>query len=60
MTKKLQVVELSTGNVVKEVDVSKLPEHQVDKAEMGLLRNMNLDEYSVRRAEEAVEDKQDG
>jgi hypothetical protein len=45
----LEVVSLETGKVVKTIDVSGKGERQVEKVEMGLLRNMDLERYSVRR-----------
>lgn len=45
----LEVVEIGTGKVVETVDVHDKPERMIDRVEMGMLRNMDLDRYSVRR-----------
>lgn len=58
MTKTLQVVELSSGKVVKTLDVRGRSEGYIDKCEMGLLRNMNLDAYSVNRIASPAEGKE--
>ena len=42
----LEVVELATGTVVHTVEVG--PGKDVTKVEMGLMRNMDLDRFSVR------------
>lgn len=42
----LEVVELATGKVIHTVEVG--PGKDVDKVTMGMLRNMDLDRYSVR------------
>lgn len=45
----LEVVELETGKVIETVDVHGKPERMIDRVEMGMLRNMDLDRFSVRR-----------
>lgn len=42
----IEVVELATGKVIHTVEVG--PGKDVDKVSMGMLRNMDLDRYSVR------------
>ena len=49
----LYVILTATGEVVSKIDTSTKTERQIDKIEMGLLRNMNLDEYHVERAGQA-------
>jgi hypothetical protein len=44
----LEIVEIETGKVVKTVDVSGKSARQIEMVEMGLLRHMNLEQYSVR------------
>lgn len=48
----LEVVEIATGKVVETVDVRGQSERMVDLVEMGMLRNMDLDRFSVRRKTE--------
>lgn len=49
---KLEVVELGTMKVVKVVEVQEpASESKIDKVEMGMLRNMDLERFSVRRQE---------
>ena len=43
----IDVVEIGTGKVIKTVDCGDKSEQQVDKVEMGMLRNMNLERYST-------------
>jgi len=45
----LEVVEIETGKVVETVEVYDKPERMIDRVEMGMLRNMDLDRYFVRR-----------
>jgi hypothetical protein len=44
----IEVVEIATGKVVKVVDVAGRSQSQIEKIDMGLLRNMDLDRYSTR------------
>lgn len=49
----LEVVEFATGNVVKTVEVTNPDsscrgDTKIGTVEMGMLRNMNLEEYGVR------------
>ena len=48
---KIQVVEIATGKVVQEVEVraaTKMDDREVERVELGLLRNMNFDKYFTR------------
>lgn len=49
--KYLEVLEFETENCVKRIDVTGKPESQIDKAEMGMLRNMNREDYFTRQEE---------
>jgi hypothetical protein len=51
MYKYIEVVHTTTGTVVKRIDVTGSSERQIEKVEMGLLRNMNLDSYHTNDAE---------
>lgn len=45
--KALLVRDLTTGEVVRRIDVSQKSERGAEKVEMGLLRQMDLDRFSV-------------
>ena len=45
--KYLDVTLLETGVVVHRLDVTGVGERLVDRAEMGLLRHLDLDKYTV-------------
>jgi hypothetical protein len=47
----LYVRRLDTRKIVKTLDVTGYSENQVDRIVMGLLRNMNRDEYFVDDSE---------
>jgi hypothetical protein len=44
----LEVVSLETGEVVRTIPLQHSDERYVNKVTMGLLRNMDLERYSVR------------
>jgi hypothetical protein len=46
----LEVVEISTNEVVHTVDVSNKSDSQIDRVMMGMMRNMDLDRFFVREA----------
>lgn len=43
----LEVVETKTGKVIKTVPLTNPTERYVERVMMGMLRNMNTDEYHV-------------
>jgi hypothetical protein len=45
----LEAVEIDTGKVVETVDVSGKCDNMIDRVEMGMLINMDLERFSVRR-----------
>jgi hypothetical protein len=45
----LEVVDIGTDKVVHTVDVSDQSDSMIDRVEMGMLMNMDLDRFSVRR-----------
>jgi hypothetical protein len=45
----LQVISMASREVVKEIDVSGKTENMIAKCEMGLLRNMDLENFFVER-----------
>lgn len=47
-TSKLQVVELTTGKVVHEVDVSGKGESSIERVMSGMLINMDTDRYCIQ------------
>ena len=49
-TTRLEVVELTTGAVVHTVSVAGKSEPQIEKALMGMLRNMDTERFAVREA----------
>jgi hypothetical protein len=51
MYKYIEVVHTVSGTVVKRIDVTGSSERQIEKVEMGLLRNMNIDSYHTNDAE---------
>lgn len=52
MTKAL-LVKNYMGETIRRIDVSGKSESYINKAEMGLLRNMNIDKFYVQREEES-------
>lgn len=46
--KEIEVVRNTTGEVVHSVDCHAKPEYLAEKVEMGMLINMNRDEYHTR------------
>lgn len=46
----LQVVDLETGEVVKEIVPQSTTDRYLEKLELGLIRNMNTEKYCVKRA----------
>ncbi len=49
MCDELRVIEFSTGDVVSKINVEGKSERAIDRCEMGLLRNMNLEAFGVER-----------
>jgi phosphoribosylformylglycinamidine (FGAM) synthase PurS component len=47
MKKYLEITHNETGKVVKRIDVSISSERTIEKCAMGILMNMNIDEYHV-------------
>ena len=45
--RELRIVDMETGEVVKRIDVTGKSERQIERIEMGMLRNMNLERYTV-------------
>jgi len=50
--RKLQVVNIVTFEIVKEINVTGRSDNSVDLIERGMLRNLNRDEYFVRDTKE--------
>ena len=48
MERKLQVVAIVTGEIVKELDVTGRSDRDVDRIMRGMLINMNREKYFVR------------
>jgi hypothetical protein len=51
----IEVVEIATGKIVKRINVEGRPESQIDKIDIGLLRNMDLERFSTRYSSEPAE-----
>lgn len=51
MAKFIEVVEIETEEVVKRIDVSDKSERQAETVLMGMLRNMDTENFFVREAE---------
>lgn len=49
---KIQVKTMGAGEVVHEVDITGRSEREVERIEMGMLRNMNLDGYYIGVADD--------
>jgi curli biogenesis system outer membrane secretion channel CsgG len=49
MCDELRVIEFTTGEVVSTINVEGKSERAIDRCEMGLLRNMNLEAFGVER-----------
>lgn len=43
--KEIIVTDSRTGEIVKRIDVSDKSQNQIDKIEMGMLRNMDIENY---------------
>lgn len=44
----LEVVEIETGEVVHKVEVTGKSERNIERCEMGMLRNMDTERFFVR------------
>jgi len=53
-TRSIEVVELGTGKIVHRMNVDGKSPSQLDRVEMGILRQMDLDRYSIRRSAHAA------
>lgn len=51
MKKFIEVFNFKTGEVAKRIEVTGQSERMLDKLEMGLLRNMDLENWSTRMVE---------
>lgn len=49
MADKIEVVRIDNGAVIDSIDVSGLSDPQVERAELGLLRNMDKEAFFARR-----------
>jgi len=50
----IEVVEIATGEVVHRVSVEGKTDTQIDRVDMGLLRNMDLERFSTRYSPQAL------
>jgi hypothetical protein len=48
---KLEVVEISTGKIVHTIDCGQKSDRSLDTVGRGLMRNMDLERFFVRRKE---------
>ena len=55
MKQVIEIMEIETAKTIKEIDVTGKSERQIEKIEMGILRQLDRDRFCMGLREQAVE-----